>query len=246
MSVALPFQGFVGTWQAMFLRTPEKPRKTPGLTPVCELKLHCPFIMWPFGKKKDAEKAPESQLAPADSVRAEMLWKAGSTYLRRKQYLKAIASLSEAHDLEPSRLEGRLNLGAALYLAQRPGEAVEHLKYVLAFDPQNTVAMLNLSATYDALGQIDESITLLEQLVKERPTWADANYNLAVAYLKQERLDDATLALRRELTLNPKHDAARTLLNEVHLKPRRKPKTETPADLSAEADSAPDSEARAE
>lgn len=183
--------------------------------------------MWPFETKKDARAAPQNRdVAPADSVRAELLWKAGSTYLRRKQYLKAIASLSEAHDLEPSRLEGRLNLGAALYLAQRPGEALEHLKYVLAFDPQNTIALLNLAATYDALGQIDNSIATLEQLVKDRPTWADANYNLAVAYLKQERLDDATLALRRELTLNPKHDAARTLLNEVHLKPRRKPKPE--------------------
>ena len=184
--------------------------------------------MWPFGKKNDEEKAAQARdLAPADSVRAEMLWKAGSVYLRRKQYLKAIASLSEAHELDPSRLEGRLNLGAALYLAQRPGEALEHLKYVLAFEPQNTVALLNVAATYDALGQTDNAIAALEQLVKDRPTWADANYNLAVAYLKQERLEDATLALRRELTLNPKHDAARTLLNEVHLKPRRKPKPDT-------------------
>ncbi len=183
--------------------------------------------MWPFGKKNAEAKPPESQnLAPASSVRAEMLWKAGSVYLRRKQYLKAIASLSEAHELEPSRLEGRLNLGAALYLAQRPGEALEHLKYVLAFEPQNTVALLNIAATYDALGQTDNAIAALEALVKDRPNWADANYNLAVAYLKQERLEDATLALRRELTLNPKHDAARTLLNEVHLKPRRKPKPE--------------------
>ena len=191
--------------------------------------------MWPFGKKIDNQSASPDEVstsqseAPSRSVRAEMLWKAGSVYLRRKQYLKAIASLSEAQELEPSRLEGRLNLGAALYLAQRPDEALGHLKYVLAFDPQNTIALLNLAATYDALGRIDESIATLEQLVADRPNWADANYNLAVAYLKQERLDDATLALRRELTLNPKHEAARTLLNEVHLKPRRKP-IETPTD----------------
>lgn len=176
-----------------------------------------------------------------------MLWKAGSLYLRRKQYLKAIASLSEAHELEPSRLEGRLNLGAALYMAQRPGEAIEHLKYVLAFEPQNTIALLNLAATYDALDQTDNAIATLEKLIKDRPNWADANFNLAVAYLKQERLEDATLALRRELTLNPKHDAARTLLNEVHLKPRRKPKTdgaetqnETEGQIAAETPIAPD------
>ena len=104
----------------------------------------------------------------------------------------------------------------------QPSEALGHLKYVLALEPQNTFALLNLAATYDALGQIDESIETLEKLVGDRPNWADANYNLAIAYLKKDRLDDATLALRRELTLNPKHEAARTLLNEVHLKPRRR------------------------
>jgi tetratricopeptide (TPR) repeat protein len=200
--------------------------------------------MWPFAKKKEDNSAaptethshgavtdgaaPTEAAKPAQSrnARADLLWKTGSRYLGRKQYLKAIASFQEAYELEPSRLEGRLNLGAALYLAQRPEEALGHLKYVLALEPQNTMALLNLAATYDSLGLIDESIATLEKLVHDRPNWGDANYNLAVAYLKQERLDDATTALRRELTLNPKHEAARTLLNEVHLKPRRKPKQE--------------------
>ncbi|RYG70612.1 tetratricopeptide repeat protein [bacterium] len=185
--------------------------------------------MWPFGKKKDAEEAPASEnRGTSSNARAELLWKAGSRYLGRKQYLKAIASLQEAYELEPSRLEGRLNLGAALYLAQQPEEALGHLKYVLALEPKNTMALLNIAATYDALGELDESIKTLETLVADRPNWADANFNLAVAYMKQDRLDDATVALRRELTLNPKHEAARTLLNEVHLKPRkRQPEAES-------------------
>lgn len=178
--------------------------------------------MWPFGNKKDDQAPGDAGAGPGSAVRADMLWRAGSKYLSRKQYDKAIASLEEAFTLQPSRLEGRLNLGAALYLVGRPEEAVGHLKYVLAFDPQNTVALLNLAAAYDALGELEKSVESLEKLVGDRPNWADANYNLAVAYLKQDRLEDATLALRRELTLNPKHEAARTLLNEVHLKPRRK------------------------
>jgi tetratricopeptide (TPR) repeat protein len=179
--------------------------------------------MWPFGKKKEEEATPlPEKKGPSSNARADLLWKAGSRYLARKQYLKAIASLQEAYEIEPSRLEGRLNLGAALYLAQQPAEALGHLKYVLAFEPKNTIALLNVAAIYDALGMLDESIQTLETLVGDRPNWADANYNLAVAYMKQDRLDDAHAALRRELTLNPKHDAARTLLNEVHLKPRKR------------------------
>jgi tetratricopeptide (TPR) repeat protein len=187
--------------------------------------------MWPF-TKKDAAPSPRND---AKLARAQLLWKQGTRFLERKRFDKAIQSYEEAYELEPSRLDGRLNLGAALYLAGRPADAVSHLKYVLAFDPQNAVALLNLAATYDALGDIEQSVEALETLVKDRPNWADANYNLAVAYMKLERFEDAALALRRELTLNPKHDGARTLLNELHLKLKpRAPKTAADADVAGD------------
>ena len=171
--------------------------------------------MWPFGKPKEETRANKN-------VRAELLWKQGNRYLSRDRLDRAIASFEEAMTLEPSRLEGRLNFGAALYLAKRPEEALPHLQYVLALEPQNTAALLNIAAIYDALDRLDESVAALETLVGSRPNWADANYNLAIAYVKQERYDDATAALRRELSLNSKHEAARTLLNDVHLKPRKR------------------------
>lgn len=178
--------------------------------------------MWPFGKKGEAS-APEESSA-SKLARAELLWKQGGRLVERKRYERAINCMLDAIELEPTRLEGRLNLGAAMFLAGRADEAIPHLKYVLALEPQNTVALLNLAAAYDAVGQLDESINALEQLVSDRPKWADAHYNLGVAYYKREDWEKATDALQAELRLNPKHDAARTLLNEVHLKPRRKPK----------------------
>ena len=182
--------------------------------------------MWPFDGKKQAAPADNSA---AQIARAQLLWKQGTRFLERRRPEKAIESFEEAFQIEPSRLEGRLNLGAALYLAKRPDEALPHLKYVLAIEPHNTIALLNLAATYDALGDLDNSVQTLEKLVEGRPNWADANYNLAVAYVKQNRIEDATNALRRELTLNPKHDAARTLLNDLHLKiPRKKSEPSEP------------------
>ena len=170
--------------------------------------------MWPFGTKEES--------SANKNVRAELLWKQGNRYLSRDRLDRAITSFEEAMTLEPSRLEGRLNFGAALYLAKRPADALPHLQYVLALEPQNTAALLNIAAVYDALGRLDESVAALESLVGSRPNWADANYNLAIGYVKQERFDEATQALRRELGINPKHEAARTLLNDVHLKPRKR------------------------
>jgi tetratricopeptide (TPR) repeat protein len=177
--------------------------------------------MLSFFKRRKADGAASvgAAAAPVASVaeRASLLWKQGSRLLERKRYARAVEVMEQAYELEPSRLDGRLNFGAALYLANRPAEAVPHLKYVLALEPQNTSALLNLAACYDALELMDKSIVLLEQLVADRPQWKDAHYNLAVAYFKQELFDKAEEALKAELRINPRHDAARTLLNKIHL-----------------------------
>lgn len=174
-------------------------------------------MKWPFGRK---EAAPPQDAGSAEGARAQLLWRQGSRYLARRKYEQAIESFVEAFQLEPSRLDGRLNMGAAYFLAGQPSEAIPHLKYVLALEPQNTAALLNLAAAYDGNGQLPESVEILERLVHDRPQWRDAHYNLAVGYYKMERFDDAMTALRAELLQHPDHEAARTLLNELHLKPR--------------------------
>ena len=191
--------------------------------------------MWPFSSKTEGD-AENAENMGADKIeRAQHFWAQGTRYLERRQPEKAIHAFEKAYALDPTRLEGRLNLGAALYLVKRPEEALGHLRYVLALEPHNTIALLNLAATYDALGDIKHSIETLEKLVEGRPNWADANYNLAVAYMKQEHTDEAAQALRRELTLNPKHDAARTLLNEIHLKiPRAKDKANINSEIASD------------
>jgi len=169
--------------------------------------------MFSFFKRK-----PNPELEQNGShTRAAALWKEGSRMMERKKYDRALAAMREALELEPARLDGRLNIGAALYMSGEHTEAVTHLKYVLAFEPQNTVALLNLAACYDALGQMEESIAALEKLVADRPQWRDAHYNLAVAYYKQNSYEKAIEALRTELRLNPGHEAARTLLNKISL-----------------------------
>jgi protein O-mannosyl-transferase len=179
--------------------------------------------MFPFLKRPSDEQRAQME-DNSKAARANLLWKQGSRYLERNRPDKAVGVMRQALELEPSRLEGRLNMGAALYLTKNYEEAVTHFKYVLAFEAQNTMALLNLAACYDALGDLDNSVAVLEQLVHERPQWKDAHYNLAVAYVKQEKYDQAMDALKAELKLNPQHEMARTLLNKLHLRlPGSKP-----------------------
>ena len=139
--------------------------------PIAETRTMFPF----FQRKKTDDEATGSssaqsslaQLPSAEGAsageRADLLWQQGSRLLERKRYVRAVQVMEQAFELEPSRLDGRLNLGAALYLAGRQAEAVPHLKYVLALEPQNTPALLNLAACYDALEMMDESIGVLSQ-----------------------------------------------------------------------------------
>lgn len=172
--------------------------------------------MWFWQKRQPKGKA----------TRADYLWTQGQRLMERKRYDRAAEIMREAQEIEPSRLDGRLNLGAALYMSGQAEEAIAHLKYVLAFEPQNTSALLNLAACYDATGREDEAIETLELLVSDRPNWKDAHYNLAVAYYKREHYEKAMDALKAELRLNPQHEAARTLLNQIYLLPARKIATE--------------------
>jgi tetratricopeptide (TPR) repeat protein len=200
------------------------------------------MALFDWWNKKDSQKPAEAAQKPASgeptrASKADKLWAEGARLLEIGSTRRAVEVMHKAMKLEPSRLEGRLNLGAAQFLSKRYDEAVSHLRYVLAFEPQNAVALLNIAACYDALGQPDDAIASLEQLVRERPTWRDAHYNLGVAFYKQKRYDEATQALRAELRLNPQNQNARDLLDKINLLPsrtlaeaREKQATNTPAE----------------
>ena len=186
-------------------------------------------------KKKETPSEGDAQPAGGKPSKADRLWAEGARLLETGSTRRAVAAMEKAMRLEPSRLEGRLNLGAAQFLSHRYEEAVSHLRYVLAFEPQNAVALLNIAACYDALGQPDDSIAALEQLVRERPTWRDAHYNLGVAFYKQKRYDDAIEALRAELKLNAGNENARDLLDKINLMPSRA-RQEARAQMDARAE----------
>jgi len=179
----------------------------------------------PFRRAAPEEKAARNAAMQAgnDTARAGLLWKNGARLLERKKPERAVEVMRQAYELEPSRLEGRLNLGAALFLSGQHAEAIGHFRYVLAFDPQSTMALLNLAASLDAVGQLQESVDTLQLLVERRPTWRDAHYNLGVGLYKLKMYTEAQDALRAELKLNPEHQLARDLLNTIYRLPHLTP-----------------------
>lgn len=123
--------------------------------------------------------------------------------------------------MEPSNLEARVNLGVALYLQKRYSDALAHFQYVLGIDPNNSNALLNQAACYDALGQTDRAISILRQTALRFPNMPDVHYNLALALAKTGQWTEALDELKKELQSNPTHAHALRLLHQLRLRAKR-------------------------
>ncbi len=144
----------------------------------------------------------------------QLRWRA-SKKLREGALTEAVRLLRRSLESEPANLEARVNLGVALYLQKRYSEALPHFQYVVAIDPDNSNALLNLAACHDALGHTDQALSILQETARRFPTLPDVHYNLALALAKSGRWNDALDELKKELQSNPGHLHALQLLRRL-------------------------------
>lgn len=73
----------------------------------------------------------------------EALAALGNANLMMRRYTDAKGWYEEALNVDPTRLETRIDLAIALQYLQQPDEAIEQLKLVLAKEPKNATALYN-------------------------------------------------------------------------------------------------------
>jgi protein O-mannosyl-transferase len=73
----------------------------------------------------------------------------------------------------------------------------------------NTMARINLASEYATRGRLEEAQKLLEPVVRERPDYWLANYNLGYVDYRLKNLDAAAPLLDRAIALNPRDADAR-------------------------------------
>jgi protein O-mannosyl-transferase len=73
----------------------------------------------------------------------------------------------------------------------------------------NTMARINLASEYATRGRLEEAQQLLEPVVRERPDYWLANYNLGYVDYRLKNLDAAAQLLDRAIALNPGDGDAR-------------------------------------
>lgn len=87
--------------------------------------------------------------------------------------------------MDPTNLEARYHLGAALTEVDQYEEAHAHLHDVIQGDPQRAEAYNSLGYLYSRQGQSAPAITSYERAIAVRPNYAQAHLNLAIMLLQR-------------------------------------------------------------
>ena len=116
---------------------------------------------------------------------------------------EAISAYREAIRLVPAF--GTLNLvvGDMLFKLQRPAEAAEAYRAVLGIVPDHERAWSSLGQCQLLLGQYEEAFTSFEKALEIAPNDVEANYYLAILYVRRDDRKKAVSCLRRALQLRP-------------------------------------------
>jgi tetratricopeptide (TPR) repeat protein len=105
--------------------------------------------------------------------------------------------------MTPLTIEQAFNLALQHHQAGRLREAEELYRRILERQPDNFVALINLSNALKAGGKLDEAISTARQAIALNGEIAVAHVNLASALIGKGEFDEAIAAARRAIAINP-------------------------------------------
>ena len=92
--------------------------------------------------------------------------------------------LSESGSIPAQPPAAHINLGTLYYNRQDFALAEKHYRAALTADPRYALAYFDLGNVLDETGRVQEGIQTYKMAVQHASTYADAHYNLALAYEK--------------------------------------------------------------
>ena len=130
-------------------------------------------------------------------------------------YRDQITFFSHIVSLNPDARDAHLNLGYALFKADRPEEALAATRLAVEKRPDSATAHSNLGLVLFHLERFDETEEHLRRALKLNPRHRNARQNMAETLKKQKRYEEAVAAYRAVLKLDPKDAAAHAGLGDA-------------------------------
>ena len=141
--------------------------------------------------------------------------KRGEIYHRRGDLTAALRDLDRASVLAPEATRPLERLGDVSRELGRYEEAAGHYAAYVARDDRSPRVLYKQALAHHRAGRTARVIPLLGQVVELDPEMPEAHYLLGIGLWDQDRLDEATHALRRAVDLAPGFITAREVLSDA-------------------------------
>jgi predicted O-linked N-acetylglucosamine transferase (SPINDLY family) len=115
----------------------------------------------------------------------------------------------------PREHRARHALAVIALRSGRPEIALEHARGALAMDRRNPEYLNTLGIACGACGRSEDAVAAFRRSLRERPAYADAQFNLGIALRRLGRSDEAAGVLRRAVVLAPESVEARINLGKA-------------------------------
>lgn len=121
---------------------------------------------------------------------------------------KQIDSLKNAVANNPKDVAALAHLGALFDMAGKFEQAAGYYRNILAVEPENVEARMNYAGALFNNNERDKALTELHTVLKHRPNYDFAMYNLGVIYAAQHEHEKAQEWWDKVIALNPNSDLA--------------------------------------
>jgi tetratricopeptide (TPR) repeat protein len=135
------------------------------------------------------------------TLKAQAIHQRGYDYYKQKDYNNAIASYSEAIQLDPNNSQLYFNRGIAFRELRQYQEALQDFRKAVELDPTDTGAYDNLGWIHAQMGQFDKSIDYYTKTIEIKPQDGGAYYNRGGSYYRKGDLDSALKDAKQACTL---------------------------------------------
>jgi FimV-like protein len=127
----------------------------------------------------------------------------GKAALRDQQFDRAEKIYEQVVKLDPRSAEAHSNFGLALYMLGAYPRAITELHKALELNPHLDHTQVLLAVSYFNTGEFERAIPLLEKVYKTMNDDPIVAAHLGLAYLRQEKDDQALVALSHWVELEP-------------------------------------------
>lgn len=149
--------------------------------------------------------------------------KKGLSFYNQGKYTEAIAEFKKALEYAPDNYDAHFHLGIVYYAKGMTDESISELKKAIDANPNEPKAHYNIAFAYVAKENVPQALVEYQRAVelfaaRKDKKEADGYLYMAVAYSLIEKNEDAFMACKKAIEINPDFEDAHCFLGVCYYK----------------------------